>query len=59
MERKIMKMVDHPNIVKLVDNFEDRNNIYLVMEICHYKSLRDYLNLRGKLHEHEAKYFFR
>ena len=52
-------MVDHPNIVKLVDNFEDRNNIYLVMEICHYKSLRDYLNLRGKLHEHEAKYFFR
>eukprot|EP00913_Durusdinium_trenchii_P027968 g26223.t1 len=30
----IMKMMDHPNIIKLYESFEDLRNIYLVMELC-------------------------
>lgn len=33
-EIAIMKMMDHPNIIKLYETFEDRKNIYLVMELC-------------------------
>jgi len=33
-EIAIMKMMDHPNIIKLYESFEDRKNIYLVMELC-------------------------
>eukprot|EP00440_Ansanella_granifera_P010948 gb/GFBE01011872.1/.p1 GENE.gb/GFBE01011872.1/~~gb/GFBE01011872.1/.p1 ORF type:complete len:500 (+),score=152.57 gb/GFBE01011872.1/:1-1500(+) len=33
-EIAIMKMMDHPNIIKLFESFEDHRNIYLVMELC-------------------------
>merc|ERR1719343_1402942 len=29
-----MKMLDHPNIIKLYESFEDHRNIYLVMELA-------------------------
>jgi len=34
MEIDIMKLLDHPNICKLYESFEDHRNIYLVMELC-------------------------
>lgn len=33
-ETTLMRMMDHPNIVKLFESFEDFRNIYLVMELC-------------------------
>jgi len=33
-EISIMKIRDHPNIIKLQETFEDHRNIYLVMELC-------------------------
>lgn len=33
-EIDIMKLMDHPNIIKLFESFEDHRNIYLVMEVC-------------------------
>lgn len=33
-EIAIMKMMDHPNIIKLYETFGDHRNIYLVMEVC-------------------------
>lgn len=33
-EIDILKNLDHPNIVKLYEVFEDKNNIYLVTELC-------------------------
>jgi len=32
-EIAFMKMMDHPNIIKLYESFEDHRNIYLVMEL--------------------------
>ncbi len=29
-----MKMVDHPNIVKLFEFFEDETNLYIICEYC-------------------------
>jgi calcium-dependent protein kinase len=31
-EMNIMKTLDHPNIIKLFETYEDGRNIYLVME---------------------------
>ncbi|CAK0804954.1 unnamed protein product [Prorocentrum cordatum] len=33
-EVSIMNAVDHPNIVKLVETFQDSRNTYLVVELC-------------------------
>jgi calcium-dependent protein kinase len=33
-EIAIMKIMDHPNIIKLFETFEDHHNIYLAMELC-------------------------
>ena len=29
-----MKMMDHPNLMKLYESFEDNRCIYLIMEVC-------------------------
>jgi len=34
MEAAIMKKMDHPNIIKLFETFEDSKHVYLVMELC-------------------------
>eukprot|EP00927_Polykrikos_kofoidii_P008326 TRINITY_DN13455_c0_g1_i1.p1 TRINITY_DN13455_c0_g1~~TRINITY_DN13455_c0_g1_i1.p1 ORF type:complete len:932 (-),score=187.23 TRINITY_DN13455_c0_g1_i1:327-3122(-) len=33
-ELSVTKMVDHPNVIKLYEIYEDKKNIYLVMELC-------------------------
>lgn len=33
-EIAIMKVMDHPNILKLHESFEDHRNIYLIIELC-------------------------
>lgn len=33
-EIEIMKSLDHPNIIRLYETFEDNADIYLVMELC-------------------------
>jgi calcium-dependent protein kinase len=33
-EIEILKKLDHPNIVKVLDFFDDKNNMYIVTELC-------------------------
>lgn len=53
-EVSIMKQLDHPNIVKLFEIFEDRNYIYMVMELCEGGELFDMLIDTGVFTEEKA-----
>jgi len=53
-EIAIMKMMDHPNIIKLFETFEDHRNIYLVMELCSGGELFDRIIATGQMSEKEA-----
>jgi len=53
-EIAIMKMMDHPNIIKLFETFEDHRNIYLVMELCSGGELFDRIIAAGHFSEKEA-----
>eukprot|EP00439_Symbiodinium_sp_Y106_P009534 s1409_g1.t1 len=50
-EIRIMKSLDHPNILKLIDVFEDQRFIYLVMELCSGGELLDRIITLGHLTE--------
>jgi serine/threonine protein kinase len=51
-----MKMSKHPNVVKLMDVFEDAENYYLVLEYMGGGDLFDYLKSRSfRLSEDRAK----
>ena len=41
-----LRTLNHPNIVKIKDFFEDQDNFYLVEELCRGKSLLEYINER-------------
>merc|ERR1712032_1235154 len=53
-EIAIMKLMDHPNIVKLFESFEDHRNIYLVMELCSGGELFDRIIDAGHFTEVQA-----
>jgi len=53
-EIAIMKMMDHPNIIKLFESFEDHRNIYLVMELCSGGELFDRIIESGHFTEAQA-----
>jgi len=53
-EIAIMKIMDHPNIVKLFESFEDHRNIYLVLELCTGGELFDRIIESGHFTEPQA-----
>ncbi|KAI1417305.1 Pkinase-domain-containing protein [Hypoxylon sp. FL1857] len=58
-EVAIMKLIDHPNIVKLYDIWESRSEIYLVLEYVQQGDLYSYISRRSRLSEVESMFFFR
>ncbi|KAI5925795.1 hypothetical protein F4810DRAFT_708308 [Camillea tinctor] len=58
-EVAILKLIDHPNIVKLYDIWENRAEIYLVLENMEKGDLFAYINHRGPLPEYEMMHYFR
>jgi len=61
LEREIavMKLLEHPNIVRLYDVWENRNELYLIMEYVDGGELFHYVDERKGLSEHETVYIFR
>jgi len=53
-EIAIMKSMDHPNIIKLFETFEDRKHIYLAMELCTGGELFDRIIEVGQFTEKDA-----
>ncbi|CCJ28348.1 unnamed protein product [Pneumocystis jirovecii] len=56
-EIKIHQSMDHPNIVKFIDCFEDATNVYLILELCENKTLMDMLRKRKRFTEPECRFF--
>ncbi|XP_075245780.1 serine/threonine-protein kinase par-1-like isoform X2 [Convolutriloba macropyga] len=54
-----MKMLNHPNIVKLFEVIETDNSLYLVMEYASGGEVFDYLVAHGRMKEKEARAKFR
>jgi calcium-dependent protein kinase len=54
LEIAIMKCLDHPNIIKLIESFQDNRNYYLIMELCVGGELFDRIIDAGHFTEPQA-----
>mmetsp|Transcript_35160 Transcript_35160/g.34832 ORF Transcript_35160/g.34832 Transcript_35160/m.34832 type:complete len:106 (+) Transcript_35160:19-336(+) len=52
-EVRISKMMNHPNIIKTHEVFEEKGRIFIVMEYCSKGDLFDYIKQKKKLPESE------
>lgn len=59
LEIKIMYQLNHPNIIKLYNHFEDNESFYLVMELAPKGQLYTKLKLLGRLDERQAAQYIR
>ncbi|KAK2736343.1 hypothetical protein FQN57_000793 [Myotisia sp. PD_48] len=55
----IMKLINHPNIISLLDVWENRGELYLVLEYVEGGELFEYISENGPLPEVEAVRLFR
>ena len=58
-EAQLIAGLNHPNIIRIHDIFEENGTAYYVMEYQEGGSLSEYLKMRGVLGEEEALYFIR
>jgi tRNA A-37 threonylcarbamoyl transferase component Bud32 len=55
-EAKILTMLDHPNVARLLEVFENKGNIFCVMEFAKEGDLLDLIKARGPLAEDIARF---
>lgn len=55
----IMKLISHANVMALFEVWENKSELYLVLEYVDGGELFDYLVSRGKLPEREAIHYFK
>ncbi|CCD24589.1 protein kinase HSL1 NDAI_0D02750 [Naumovozyma dairenensis CBS 421] len=55
----IMKLISHPNVMGLYEVWENKSELYLILEYVDGGELFDYLVSRGKLPEAEAIHYFK
>ena len=53
-EIEMLKMLDHPNVIKLYEFYEDDQRYYLVTELCTGGEILDELTERESFKEPEA-----
>jgi len=60
-EIAIMKKLDHPNVLRLIEAMDDpdKDKLYLVVEYMSGGSVQDLIDSRGALPEEEARQYFR
>ena len=57
-EIKILKLLNHPNIIKIYQIIEDSKNYYIIMEYAKGGELFDYIVKKKHLSEKESSIFF-
>lgn len=57
-EIDILRGLDHPNIIKLYETYEDSRNVYLIFEVCDGGELFDRIIAKGHFSEIEARTIF-
>ncbi|KAG5664478.1 hypothetical protein KAF25_008212 [Fusarium avenaceum] len=58
-EVAILKLIEHPNIMKLYDIWENRSEVYLILEYVDHGDLFTFINMKGRLSEEVSVFFFR
>ncbi|KAF4967404.1 hypothetical protein FSARC_5044 [Fusarium sarcochroum] len=58
-EVAILKLIEHPNIMKLYDIWENRSEVYLILEYIDHGDLFTFINTKGRLSEEVSVFFFR
>ncbi|OMJ89017.1 hypothetical protein SteCoe_8937 [Stentor coeruleus] len=58
-ELEILSTIDHPNIIRLFESYEDEKYMHLVMELCTGGDLRDRIIDKGSFTESEAATIFK
>lgn len=59
IEIKVLKLLNHPNIIHLADTYETSEKIYMIMEVMKGGELFDYVVEKGTLSEEEASLLVR
>ena len=57
-EIDVLAFLNHPNVARLLDFFEDAENYYLVMDLCPGGELQEYIKKNGKVKEETAALLF-
>ena len=58
-ELRLLRVFDHPNIIKLFEVLDTTSDILVVMEYIEGGELFDVISRRGKIPEKDARYYFR
>lgn len=58
-EISILKILRHPNVVKLLETYDTDKHHLIVMELCPGGDLLNYVRKRRKLNENMAKFVFK
>lgn len=54
-ELSVLRRLNHPNVIKLIEVFESDHKVYMVMELATGGSLLDKLESRGNLSEEDSR----
>ena len=57
-EIKILRLFDHPHIIRLYEVIDTPTDIFVIMEYVSGGELFDYIVMKGRLAENEARRFF-
>ena len=58
-EVELLRLVDHPQIIRMYEWFEDKANIYIIMDLCEGGELFDKISSVGHFDEQVAAKLFR
>jgi serine/threonine-protein kinase ULK/ATG1 len=56
-EIRLMRTLNHPNIVHFIDHFHSERNVYVVMEYLSGGDLREFIQAEGRLDETTTRFF--